>query len=247
MRMKKFLLSLFLLSLCVSTEVSAQRNIIHLPGDMIVSVGYRPMNVGLGKMDVVEARFEYLVLDTRYDEVNVGFTGQFATGNGFYEMDFIGLIFQAAWGISVNTMASAFASGDTYMGLAAIMFGAVPMLSNLNFHFPLTDYNLEVTAGWNLLKLSKTTNPEHAYYFYETPIGEYYGANAYDKWYLNGSINAGINYYYRNIFINPYWEYNFGYFKAARFLNDNLDIGSGRYPYKGFTGNCIGLRVGYQF
>lgn len=248
--MKRILLFFAIVCSLLGEEASARprhyyNNGWHEPGNILVSLGYRPMDVGIGNFGVGEAKFEYIVLDTDIDYVNLGFTGSLAKGPHFFEMDFIGLIMQGAWSITINTISDGFATGG-YTAMAALIF-SVPILSNLNFHIPVYEDIVEVNVGWNLLKLSKFTNPDQTYYEHIDPTGTYRSCSIYDKWFLNGSFNIGANIYHRDIYINPYWEYNFGYYKAANFLSDKLDIGRGNYPYKGFQGNYFGIRVGYQF
>lgn len=65
----------------------------------------------------------------------------------------------------------------------------IPAIATMQIHIPLTDH-VEISAGWDALKITKLKNFRDAYY-------------------VTGCINAGMNIFFGDtVFLNAYYEYN---------------------------------------
>lgn len=232
--MKKFLLSFVVLFFCTIGDVCGQNNIWHEEFNTTVGVGLRPMKIGIASQNVVDVKLELFGVGPILEDISTTF--HFARSPYYQEWDFIGGI----TGLGSRFVFESMSGGPVDLVAMALL------VSSMNFHFPLIDDWLETNVGWSLLKISKFTDPENTYYSYESPTGEWYGCDIYDRWFVNGSFNIGLSAYFEDFFINPYWEYNFGYYKFTQFLA-KIDLANRDYPYRGFCGNCFGIRIGYQF
>ena len=89
--------------------------------------------------------------------------------------------------------------------------------------------HFELTAGWNLFRLTKMKDISSA-------------------WYLTGSLNAGINFFAtKKLFISAYYEFNHTYNPMIKTLNwslGGLGVDITEQP-RALIGHTIGLRVGW--
>jgi hypothetical protein len=98
------------------------------------------------------------------------------------------------------------------------MLFLLPALATAQFHIPLSDH-MEISAGWDALKITKLKNYNDAYY-------------------LSGSLNAGVNIFIGDVFfINAYYEYNHAHNSIAKFMD------FGMQPTE-LNGHSFGFRLG---
>lgn len=93
----------------------------------------------------------------------------------------------------------------TFLGASIDCHGAewgilVGILSQGQLYYPIGKH-FELTAGWNLFRLTKMKDISSA-------------------WYLTGSLNAGINFFAtKNLFVSAYYEFNHTYNPMIKTLN----------------------------
>ena len=111
---------------------------------------------------------------------------------------------------------------------AAVLGFYVGFLSQGQLYYPIGKH-FELTAGWNLFRLTKMKDISSA-------------------WYLTGSLNAGINYFAtKKLFISAYYEFNHTYNPMIKTLNwslGGLGVDITEQP-RALIGQTIGLRVGW--
>lgn len=94
----------------------------------------------------------------------------------------------------------------------------LPALATMQFHIPITDH-LEVSAGWDALKITKMKNIRNTYF-------------------ITGSLNAGLNYFINDVFyINAYYEYNHTHNPVLKLMGFELQPSE-------FKGHSFGFRLG---
>ena len=122
----------------------------------------------------------------------------------------------------------------TFLGLSIDCHGAVlgifvGILSQGQLYYPIGKH-FELTAGWNLFRLTKMKDISSA-------------------WYLTGSLNAGINFFAtKNLFVSAYYEFNHTYNPMIKTLNwslGGLGVDITEQP-RALIGHTIGLRVGWM-
>lgn len=106
-------------------------------------------------------------------------------------------------------------------------------VSALQWSFPLSNH-LEISFGWDAVKFTKFKNFS-------------------DKFYITGSINAGLTFFIGdNFFLNGYYEYNHNHNlmigiinwtfsspgSSTTFINEQSDV---------FNGHSFGARIGWMF
>ncbi len=105
----------------------------------------------------------------------------------------------------------------------------VGFLSQGQLYYPIGKH-FELTAGWNLFRLTKMKDISSA-------------------WYLTGSLNAGINYFAtKNLFVSAYYEFNHTYNPMIKTLNwslGGLGVDITEQP-RALIGHTLGLRVGWM-
>ena len=123
------------------------------------------------------------------------------------------------------TGASLGASIDCHGAEWGILVG---ILSQGQLYYPIGKH-FELTAGWNLFRLTKMKDISSA-------------------WYLTGSLNAGINYFAtKKLFISAYYEFNHTYNPMIKTLNwslGGLGVDITEQP-RALIGHTLGLRVGW--
>ena len=104
----------------------------------------------------------------------------------------------------------------------------VGILSQGQLYYPIGKH-FELTAGWNLFRLTKMKDISSA-------------------WYLTGSLNAGINFFAtKNLFVSAYYEFNHTYNPMIKTLNwslGGLGVDITEQP-RALIGHTLGLRVGW--
>ena len=104
----------------------------------------------------------------------------------------------------------------------------VGFLSQGQLYYPIGKH-FELTAGWNLFRLTKMKDISSA-------------------WYLTGSLNAGINFFAtKKLFVSAYYEFNHTYNPMIKTLNwslGGLGVDITEQP-RALIGQTIGLRVGW--
>lgn len=121
----------------------------------------------------------------------------------------------------------------TFLGSSIDCHGAewgffVGILSQGQLYYPIGKH-FELTAGWNLFRLTKMKDISSA-------------------WYLTGSLNAGINFFAtKKLFVTAYYEFNHTYNPMIKTLNwslGGLGVDITEQP-RALIGHTIGLRVGW--
>lgn len=98
----------------------------------------------------------------------------------------------------------------------------IPALATTQFHIPLSNH-LEISAGWDALKITKLKNFR-------------------DTYYISGSLNAGLNIFLGDVvFINAYWEYNHAHNPLLKLMNQ---LGPIDLQPTELNGHSFGFRLG---
>ena len=101
----------------------------------------------------------------------------------------------------------------------------LPALATAQFHIPLSDH-LEISAGWDALKITKLKNFR-------------------DTYYVSGSVNAGLNVFIGDVFfINAYYEYNHAHNPILKLMNK---LGPIDLQPTELNGHTFGFRFGVMF
>ncbi len=113
----------------------------------------------------------------------------------------------------------------------AAMIALPVMLASLSagfIRFPLTNH-LEATVGWDALKFTKLKNFA-------------------DKFYVTGSLNAGLTYFIGNhFFVNGYYEFNHTHNPIISLLNKAEVFGYINDQPGELKGHSFGARIGWMF
>ena len=98
----------------------------------------------------------------------------------------------------------------------------LPALATAQFHIPLSDH-LEISAGWDALKITKLKNFR-------------------DTYYISGSVNAGLIIFIGDVFfINAYYEYNHAHNPILKLMNQ---MGPIDLQPTELNGHSFGFRLG---
>lgn len=98
----------------------------------------------------------------------------------------------------------------------------LPALATAQFHIPLSDH-LEISAGWDALKITKLKNFR-------------------DTYYISGSVNAGLVFFIGDVFfINAYYEYNHAHNPILKLMNQ---MGPIDLQPTELNGHSFGFRFG---
>lgn len=102
------------------------------------------------------------------------------------------------------------------------MLFLIPALGTTQFHIPLSNH-LEISAGWDAFKITKLKNFR-------------------DKYYISGSLNAGLNIFIGDVFfINAYYEYNHSHNLILKLMNK---LGPIDLQPTELNGHSFGFRLG---
>lgn len=98
----------------------------------------------------------------------------------------------------------------------------IPLFGTMQFHIPITDH-VEISMGWDALKITKLKNFQ-------------------DKYYFSGSVNAGLNFFFGDVvFINVYYEYNHTHNPILKLMNQ---MGPIDLQPTELNGHSFGARLG---
>ena len=102
------------------------------------------------------------------------------------------------------------------------MLFLIPAIATTQFHIPLSNH-LEISAGWDALKITKLKNFR-------------------DTYYVSGSLNAGLNIFLGDVvFINAYYEYNHAHNPLLKLMNQ---LGPIDLQPTELNGHSFGFRLG---
>lgn len=102
------------------------------------------------------------------------------------------------------------------------MLFLLPAFATTQFHIPVSDH-LEISAGWDALKITKLKNFR-------------------DTYYISGSVNAGLNIFIGDVFfINAYYEYNHAHNPILKLMNQ---MGPIDLQPTELNGHSFGFRFG---
>lgn len=176
--------------------------------DYYFSLGYQHLNHPTGNYNAGSFQMEVLY---SFAGGKAGVT----YGKDYVSYSPFGLLWFMPWLITDGTKGLSAQEGLLFL---------LPAFATMQFHIPLSD-QLEISAGWDALKITKLQNYKDAFY-------------------VSGSLNAGLNLFIGDaFFINAYYEYNHSHNPILKLMNQ---LGPIDLQPTELNGHSFGFRLGFM-